>query len=694
MNCPKCNTPLADGAQFCENCGEKITSTVTCQNCGMQTSAESASCQSCGAPTAKKAEKAEGVVVAKKPIQIPKKLLSLGAAALAIVLVVIMLGSLIFGGSGKKVNYALYIKDKEVVYSNLKKATEISTRLFDFEVENSTIADRDYEIARHYTLSKDGKIMFFIDKIDSTAAQKNAYTLYYRYVDKPNKDPVKIDSDVLGYTVNLKGNCVTYLKYASDGCILYQHNLKDKTKIAGDVESYYVSEDGKKIVYRNKEDSIYLKNGKKDAEKLESEIGNIQYITEDFSKIYFTKEGSLYMKQGTKDKVKIASDIYSVIGIYETGEVFYTKKNEGASKLIDFVNDDIKAADAALTEPQAPNRNDYPTYSAYSEALTEYNTKVQEYDAKLMRDQLRQTLSEISAPNMTRTLCYFNGKEEVKISDNYSSGYNSAYERAVLVFRTLDSSSMTAVKLSEITSVDAVYNAIEASRNATTYNVAIKGTAHAIEVDGIEDIAINRTGKVLYYMAEVNEEGTRGELYKLEIGTKKLGKATLYDTDVSTDTGCYFIDNGKEGKGESFMYYKDIKDGKGTLYINKKKIDDDVRIYNVAYLYDAKKVVYFVDWNREKAYGTLMSSNLSGKSTKHADDVYDFTITPDEDILYLADYSLTNYKGDLYIANGKKGKKLDTDVVSVLPYYDRVGMGTYTYTGSYGNIVGGVVDEH
>ena len=103
------------------------------------------------------------------------------------------------------------------------------------------------------------------------------------------------------------------------------------------------------------------------------------------------------------------------------------------------------------------------------------------------------------------------------------------------------------------------------------------------------------------------------------------------------------------------------------LYINKTKIDYDVRIAYVSYLEDSKKVAYYTDWSTEKQYGTLKTATLKGKTTKVADDVHSYRITPDEQILYIYDFSLTSYKGELYLFKGKKAEKIDDDVVAILP---------------------------
>ena len=55
------------------------------------------------------------------------------------------------------------------------------------------------------------------------------------------------------------------------------------------------------------------------------------------------------------------------------------------------------------------------------------------------------------------------------------------------------------------------------------------------------------------------------------------------------------------------------------------------------------------------------------EATKIADDVHNFSVTPDGRVLYLYDYSLNYYKGELHEWSNGETRKIDDDVVCVLP---------------------------
>lgn len=248
ITCPKCNKELSDDTKFCDGCGAQIFETIFCPNCGKQTSTEFAFCQSCGASItdAPAEEKPAATPTEKK--KLPKKAIMFGGIGVAVVAVLILVISLISGGSKAKNDFALYLKDSEIFFSNLKKDSEawqLTSRLVDTEdVDDEDLADSAYTLGMYTCVSEDGKYIFFPDKI----GDDDGINLYYREIAKPESEAIKIDSDVRSYTVNTSATMVTYLK--GDEGNLYQYKLAEdsKDKIASEVKGFEVSDNGKKLV--------------------------------------------------------------------------------------------------------------------------------------------------------------------------------------------------------------------------------------------------------------------------------------------------------------------------------------------------------------------------------------------------------------------------------------------------------------
>lgn len=684
ITCPKCNKELSDDTKFCDGCGAQIFETIFCPNCGKQTSTEFAFCQSCGASiTEAPAEEKPAAAPAEKK-KLPKKAILFGGIGVAVVAVLILVISLIAGGGGKAKNdFTLYLKDSEIFFSDLKKDREswqLTSRLVDTkDVDDDGLAFNEYTLSSYICTSEDGKYIFFPDK----TGDDDGINLYYREIAKPEAEAIKVDSDVRSYTVNSSATIVTYLK--GDEGNLYQYKLAEdsKDKVASEVKGFEVSDDGAKIGYINSEGSLYLQYAGKDKEKIASEVSSLEYLTEDFKTVYYIKEGSLYKQVEGEDCVKIASDVYDVIKIYETGEIYYLTSEAGEISLMDYVTDDMKDSDATLTEPEYPSRPskwNYDTYEeyeaaydAYKAAYEAYETAYDAYRAKLNRDSLRESLEEETLEQSSYTLCFFNGTDAAVITDafvgdSYSFAFYSdntyASDAPVIIYEAYNQSSLEKVKLSEVESIYDIEEMVEAALFSSSERyIAVKTTSTVVEQEKeARNFRINSSGTVVYYIDDIPDEKSYGELYCITIADGVVGKAEVYDSDVYTSY-CYF--NGDD----KFEYYKDYKDGKGELYVNKTKIDYDVNIYRTTVYSDSDKVIYLTDWNDEKQYGTLKIYQ-NGESVKIADDVHDYSVMADGRILYLYDYSLNYSKGELHIWENGETRKIDDDVVCVIPVYE------------------------
>lgn len=701
--CPKCNEELEEGAKFCDACGGQVFETIFCPNCGEQTSTEFVFCQRCGASIAEDEEvsaaPADPTKEKKNILQtLPKKTIMFGGIGIIALIAIILVAS-IFSGGGSKDNYGLYLKDGEIVYTDYSEdgVFEITSRLLNGEsFGRSDLSYVGAELGFYIAFSDDGNRIFFPDRIDS---DNGSFTLYYRNINKPEEDAVKLDSDVIMYAINGDGTQAAYVK-GSDG-VLYLHDLIDKEKIASGVVSFNVTDDLKKIGYRNDDNSYYMWYADKDVVKLASDISSVKYVATDLSAIYYTKDGSLYKQvEGSDDKEKISSDISRVISIYDSGEAYYTKVEYVDKNLLDYVDDDMAASDAALTEPEYPDYPDSPDYISwrdydtdeeYDAANAQYETEYAAYEAtcdqmradyndaygayqvKCSRDSLREELQSATMESVEYTLCYFNGTEETIVTDALVDEWDVlyAYDKPVMGLLVYNQSGVQKVKLSEISYSYELSNLINAALySSSEMCVAVGSTLSILEQSNATYFRISSDGSTVYFLDDISDKGD-GDLYKVAITDGQVGNPEMYDSDVANQA-IFFTPSNK------LAYYKNVNydDYKGDLFINGEEIDYDVRIRTLSYLNDA--VLYYTDWNFEKGYGTLKMFE-DGTKTKIADDVHDFYITNDGDILYLYDYSSNYYSGTLYLYNNGEPKKIDDDVVALIPVNNNVIMGEDYY---------------
>ena len=397
---------------------------------------------------------------------------------------------------------------------------------------------------------------------------------------------------------------------------------------------------------------------------------DLSYVNEDHTEFYYLKDGSLY-KADEKDKEKLADNVSSVLRVYDSGDLYYLKSDEVEKTLMDFVEDDMKATDASMREPVEP---DYPSYwdyydfDSYYDAVDRYEANYNAYvnareawHYKQERDQLRRTLSGETFSHSDYTLCYHNGKEERVLTTSYADAVTKFAENSpVILFSVYKQSALNKVKLSSITDVSAVYNMVEkALYSSYEYYVAVGGNWNVIDQTDLSEADITAEGDAVYFSADIADESSHGNIYKMAISGNKVQAPELYESDA--------YDSFYLSEKDQLIYFKDVKNMKGDLYIDKQLIDYDVYVYGSNYIADEDTHVYMVDWNSDKYYGTLKQYK-DGQATKIADDVYEYRVNAKGEILYLYDYNITYRKGELRIYKGDESEKIDDDVMRIIQY--------------------------
>ena len=736
--CPKCNAELSEGAKFCMNCGSPVvTAPAEAQPVAAPVEAQPVAqpaAQPVAAPVETPVEAKPEVKTEEKPKakkKSPLKPILFGVLALVVIAAIAVAIILFTGGGAKgKLNYALYLKDNEIFFSDLKKDSkpwQVTSRFLDTdEVSNSTLSQIGYYMGMLTYMSPDGKYLFFPDKITNDI---NGFNLYFKKVSDPEADAQKIDSEVTSYFVNEATTVITYMKGEEGN--LYQYNIKEdaKNKIASEVRNFKVSDDGSKICYVNAEGSLYISNAAGEKEKLASEISYMEYLSEDFKTVYYVKEDALYKQVVGGDKEKLATEVYQVLKIYDSGEVYFLTSRANEGSLMQYVDDDMKESDAAMKEPVEPAYPAYPTYpeypdapsypswwdfetdEAYQAAVNQYYVDYATYEAecdrlydeyqaacdawqdecdrlydeyvaareayweKEDRDELRAELEEETLDQSSYLLYYFNGTEKTLLTESYVGGYYASdslvgQDAPVISYEAFKQSAIDKIKLSQIEYAYEVEELVEEALFSTQERyIAAKAAATLIEVEKEgRYFDLNAAGTVLYYIDNIPDEKNYGDLYCITIENGVVGKAEVYDTDVCAQYG-EFLGDGK------YAYYKDCKDSKGELYINKEKIDFDVYVYSIQINSDNGQFAYLTDWNEEKQYGTLKVYQ-EGKATKVSDDVKSFSFTPDGRITYLYDYSMNYYKGELHEWKTGETRKIDDGVIAVLAVFSGKSRGT------------------
>lgn len=713
IRCPKCNKELEDGSLFCDECGSPVgepapqetapagngaafggtapiggaapaseTASIggaapasetapiggaapaggtapiggaapagqkVCPVCGRLLPADALFCDGCGAnmgvsPAATEAPGADGKSGKKgkgKAIY-----LILAAAVVLCVAVVAVLAFGLMGKGGRGTDYAMYIKEKELFYSDLKKKGEqITDDLVDEgDISNADFAGNAYSISQYVVRSEDGSKLFYPDMLSE---KDNGFTLYWNRVDRSGDEAHKIDSDVLEYRVDDKASYVIYRK---DGDKLYSYSLKkqDKEKIASDVMGFAASDDGKTVYYVLNDGTVYLWTRSGGSERVDSDVHHVEALSEDFRTVYYIKEDNLYQKKIGKDREKIDSDVTRVLRVYDSDHIYYLKDwDELTADMV--IVDDKKDEDENLQEP-----------SSYFSITPE---EQEAYEAKRRRNDLREDLEEYFEENRYSSLsvlCYYDGRDKEEILEGVMSANVAVKGEAVLV-AALDQDNMEPKKLSRVEQDDIwIGSAVdEVLRESCVYTLAEGAKTIDLDIDpeeNIYDCSIDSDGNRILYLTDYDGEKDEGDLYQITVKNGKASESEL----VASDAYAYRFGFTED----SCLYYEDVKDGEGDLYIGDESVAYDVYVY-LGVTEDSGDCYYLTDYNSDKQRGTLYRYS-GGKSVKIADDVHRYDTLGDGRVLILNDYSMDSYRGQLCLYSGKKLETLDDDVVCIL----------------------------
>ncbi len=651
--CPNCNKELPENSLFCNACGTKIETEELVNN--------------------SKDRKRKGKSKNTKIV-----------IALALLFTVVITGviCLIFLLPEKEIkpetDFVFYVKENEIFVTDMKTKdvhTQITTQLINTTVDEDYLGEVLSEGAGFSKLNNDESLFFFTDKLTDEFYGCN---LYYRELENLDAPVVKIDSSVCNYVINDSGNLVTYTKYKNEQTrTLYQFSLDsgEKDKICEDIYEFYVSDDGSRIIYSDGNKNLYMKDAGKDREKLAVGISYIEEVSNDFTVVYYIKDDAFYKQVIGEDRVKIASDVCSVVRVFDSGEIYYSKIDEIKICLMDYINDDLWETDCKINMPEEPV---YPDFDLYS-TIEEYNLAVIEYEAKYEqyrqdyyayveksdRDYYREQLSEMEITYTRNSLYFYNGKEEIKVSENFGRITDSL--TPVVTYITYTEPEKNSISFSSV-----IEEAIEGDvcdivtdkLYAVVYSVdeaylCIKDQSTLIDYKTANEFYINDDGTIVYFMSDSSNEISQGDLYVIYITDGIPSTPELYDSDVYRHCST-FISN------DRFLYFKNGADYLGDMYVNKEMIDFDVLYYWMHYEETDDTLYYIVDYSETTESGTLKRYE-NGETVKIADDVAQYYVDNKGRVIYLYDYSVNYGCGELYEWYKGETEKIDSDVFFCMP---------------------------
>lgn len=671
MKCGKCGAENRDTNAFCDSCGAYLEDTVT----GEDTVEKKEEIKN---KSSKKTKKKLPVIFGKKNKKKNqtaqtsntrnsrqkangKKKLIAGLVLALVVVIVSVTAALLFSGDKENSAPVVYVKENSVMAQKVgENAPFVISDNFS-ETDNAELVA---------VLNKEGDKLLYSESY-TTENGTNTYKLYYRDIINETSEISSADSSkglFLASNVYSQPKAsenfkrIAYLRSPSDkGGKLKVHNLKEEISIDTDVVDFYISADGKNVIYLKKNGNdldLYECKVKSNAKPvfIEGAVDEIYILDGDFDLYAYTKtaaDGKKGLFSVKREKSALINadvkEVYAANSGAENDSIYFVSEKELSYKWSEIVSDDLYESDGNITEPV---RENYGSEDEYNEAKALY-------DAKTARDSLRAAISDGTLQEISKELYVYDGKEPVLVSEFTGKVYG-VYDGAI-VYSAFSMPENMKIKISDLSRYG---NSLPVPDGNTP--VLAKGEYFYVKSADKEPVLINEDAKhsnslflsenSLYIAENCDENFESGDIVKWDI---KKSTGTRIDAGVFIKNVC-FTPSG------SVYYVKDMKDAIGTLYCYNGKKSEEIQ-KGVTKLYAAgnESVFFMTDYNESSESGTL---NVCEKfSPRHVDtNVYDgaFTFRGDGEVFYIKGYSQEKESGNLYRSLGKKDVSLVSEYVS------------------------------
>jgi len=395
--------------------------------------------------------------------------------------------------------------------------------------------------------------------VDRTDGKKSLYYVH------SNKKPVLIADSILKYDVG-RGNYkkvfyTTKNNTSTTDFYMVMNGSKQYTIIKySSVYDFSISTDGKYVSYLDQQADLFISSGKDAGQKISGSVSIIKNTPYSKQCYFITKDKILYYSNLGKTPTKILDKVDSIQGITSNGKscVFgttesdiYTFTNAKSVNLVDkscslpikFINQDQNAVPTSVKFTYIKGENAYFNVNG-------------------------TTKSKLG--NMVTDLCY----DKKDGGFYFIEGNNEVYFAKLSFNHVKDKLKITDGATDLITNDKDNVAGFISSTNLISLSKGKIGKQLASDVSA--NMFVRANGNYIYLYTNFSSPSS---LYSLSMLNLKNNKVTQVDTDVSLPKIKNL--NIAYGKMDYLAYFKNYKDGKGSLYIftgggKSKKLADNV----------------------------------------------------------------------------------------------------------------------
>lgn len=544
--------------------------------------------------------------------------------------------------------------------------------------------------AREISVSTDGMYIWFSR---NTASATGKYDL--RMIEVGSKKSLKKQGKFVekgiddGWKTTKDGlfACYGITKSNIKSCFMYSAELQRAETVAESVEEYFPPSVGNIVYFTRRSSNVYSLHRAKfgeNSENVASGISHVKYAGDrnDYEILYTQSTGNstnvnVYAVKGDEKATEICTDVSEVYlnDFVYGGNLYYFTRNKSNVNWQDFISDNYYESDKKI---QRPVESDYMVERGFIFKrkildTAKYNAALNQYELKMLRDQLREELDKIdlglAVGDEYTCFAYSDGASHRLASgitfDNIIEFAKSGDPR--LIYRksvigvgniiSMDSLVETAKKSSVQKTMDYVRNAVQSS-----YEVS--DSSFCSWYDGSNVVEYELKGydldKTQFILAD---SGTiyglaNGELYYSSAENAEMSSRRLIDSNVSDCSAA----------GDTLFYEKLDSSGTRNLYKFQPK-GGKVEVCKNVYSYFAVNKSFVIVLTRQSNSEELVTAGIydgTGYAVVDSDLNLNNFVYSDDAFAYIKNYK--SGSGEMYCYSLKNGAVKCGDGVTKIMY--------------------------
>lgn len=544
--------------------------------------------------------------------------------------------------------------------------------------------------AREISVSTDGMYIWFSR---NTASATGKYDL--RMIEVGSKKSLKKQGKFVekgiddGWKTTKDGlfACYGITKSNIKSCFMYSAELQRAETVAESVEEYFPPSVGNIVYFTRRSSNVYSLHRAKfgeNSENVASGISHVKYAGDrnDYEILYTQSTGNstnvnVYAVKGDEKATEICTDVSEVYlnDFVYGGNLYYFTRNKSNVNWQDFISDNYYESDKKI---QRPVESDYMIERGFIFKrkildTAKYNAALNQYELKMLRDQLREELDKIdlglAVGDEYTCFAYSDGASHRLVSgitlDNIIEFAKSGDPR--LIYRksvigvgniiSMDSLVETAKKSSVQKTMDYVRNAVQSS-----YEVS--DSSFCSWYDGSNVVEYELKGydldKTQFILAD---SGTiyglaNGELYYSSAENAEMSSRRLIDSNVSDCSAA----------GDTLFYEKLDSSGTRSLYKFQPK-GGKVEVRKNVYSYFAVNKSFVIVLTRQSNSEELVTAGIydgTGYAVVDSDLNLNNFVYSDDAFAYIKNYK--SGSGEMYCYSLKNGAVKCGDGVTKIMY--------------------------